>query len=39
MTVNPAVPSFACDRQGQFAEGEELGLAIRAKQRGLGYGG
>lgn len=39
MTVNPAMPSFACKRDGPFAEGEKLGLAIQAKLRRLGYGG
>jgi len=39
MTVIPAMESFACERHGLFAEGEELGLVIKAKLRGLGYGG
>jgi hypothetical protein len=39
MTVIPAMESFACERHGQFAEGEELGLAIQAELRGFGYGG
>jgi hypothetical protein len=39
MTVIQAMPSFACERQGLFAEGENLGQAIQAKLRGLGYGG
>lgn len=38
MTVNPAMPSFACERYGLFAEGEELEQAIKSKRRGLGYG-
>lgn len=39
MTVIPRMPSFACERQGSFAEGEKLGVAIQANLRGLGYGG
>ena len=39
MTVIPAMPSFACERHGLFAEGEKLGQAIQANLRGLGYGG
>ena len=39
MTVIPRMPSFACERQGSFAEGEILELAIQANLSGLGYGG
>jgi hypothetical protein len=39
MTVNPAMPSFACERHGLFAEGEKLGQVTRESLRGLGYGG
>jgi hypothetical protein len=39
MTVNSAMPSFASERHGLFAEGEKLELAIQAKLRRLGYGG
>ncbi len=39
MTVNPAMPRFACERHGPLVEGEKLGLVIQAKLRGLGYGG
>ena len=39
MTVIPAMPRFACERHGQFADAEELWLAIQAKLRELGYGG
>jgi hypothetical protein len=39
MTVNPAMPSFACERHGLFAEGEKLELAIQANLRRPGYGG
>jgi hypothetical protein len=39
MTVNAAIPYFACERHGLVAVVGALGLAIRAKQRGLGYGG
>jgi len=39
MTVNPAIPSFACERHGLFAEGEKLEQAIQANLRGLDYGG
>jgi hypothetical protein len=39
MKVISAMPSFAFDRRGPFAEVDQLGLAIQAKLRGLGYGG
>jgi hypothetical protein len=39
MTVIPAMPSFACERHGLFAESAKLGQAIKANLRGLGYGG
>ncbi len=39
MTVNPAMPSFGCERHGQFSEGEKLGVVIQATLRGLDYGG
>jgi hypothetical protein len=39
MTVIPAMESFASERHGLFSEGEELGQAIEANLRGLGYGG
>ena len=39
MMVNPAMSSYAFQRRGQFADAEELWLAIQANLRGLGYGG
>jgi hypothetical protein len=39
MTVNSALPSFACERHGLFVEGERLEQAIQSNLRGLGYGG
>jgi hypothetical protein len=39
MTVIPAIPRFAFEQHGPFAEGEKLEQAIQAKLRGLGYGG
>jgi hypothetical protein len=39
MTMNPGMPSFAFDRCGPLAEVDQLGLAIQANLRGLGYGG
>lgn len=39
MTVILAMPSLVFDRRGPFAEVDQLGLAIQAKLRGLGYGG
>ena len=39
MTVIPAIPRFAFERHGPFSEGEELGQAIHANLRGVGYGG
>jgi hypothetical protein len=38
MTVISAMESFTCERHGLFTEVRELGLAIQAKLRGLGYG-
>jgi hypothetical protein len=39
MTVIAGMPSFICERHGEFGESAKLGLAIQAKLRGLGYGG
>ncbi len=39
MTVIPAMESFACEARCLFAEVGELGVAIQANLRGLGYGG
>jgi hypothetical protein len=39
MTVNAAMPYFACNRHGLVAVVGALGLAIQANLRGLGYGG
>jgi hypothetical protein len=39
MTVIPPMPSFACEPRSLFAEVGELGVAIQANLRRLGYGG
>ena len=39
MTVNPAMPSFACERHGLFAGGENLEQAMQAERRGKGCAG